>query len=160
MKFEKYHGYKVFPNGNIISKYGNLLSRQFRNDGYVQVKINGNYELEHRILATCFIDNPENKEQVNHINGTKSDNRICNLEWSTASENVKHAFKTGLSKPKRGKQNGNSKLNKNNVLKIKNMLNNGVTHLKISKKFGVSRSTITNINNDKTWEWIKIKGED
>lgn len=49
-----------------------------------------------RLVATAFIPNPENKEEVNHKNGNPLDNSAGNLEWVTRSENIRHAFKNGL----------------------------------------------------------------
>ena len=57
----------------------------------------------HRLVALTFIPNPQNKKQVNHINGNKEDNTVPNLEWATAQENVIHALNTKLRVPPKGK---------------------------------------------------------
>jgi len=62
-----------------------------------------------RIIAETFIDNSDNKPQVNHINWIKTDNRVKNLEWVTCSDNIKHSFKNRLQVIWKWKDNHSSK---------------------------------------------------
>jgi len=52
----------------------------------------------HRLVGMCFLENKENKLEINHLNGIKDDNRVNNLEWCTGQENKQHAYDTGLNK--------------------------------------------------------------
>jgi hypothetical protein len=61
------------------------------NGGYLNVHIKTKWFRIHRLVAFAFIDNPHNKEFVNHIDGDKKNNHVDNLEWCTSDENLKHA---------------------------------------------------------------------
>ena len=74
---------------------GKLLKPKYDSEGYLRVSFNGKRERIHRLVANAFIDNPEKKPFVNHINGIKDDNRVENLEWVTPRENSIKAAKNG-----------------------------------------------------------------
>ena len=98
-------GYSISSNGYIISKRTNskLFSRK-QNSGYLLAHLCNNGARKavtiHRIVALHFIDNPLNKPFVNHKDGNKLNCAVDNLEWATGSENMRHAFDTGLMPPK------------------------------------------------------------
>lgn len=66
--------------------------------GYLSIELKGKPYRVHRLVASVFVPNPDNKSEVNHINGNIQDNTVGNLEWCTPSENVSHAWKSGLQK--------------------------------------------------------------
>ena len=79
---------------------GRILKNKHNNKGYCFVGLCKNkkitYVRPHRLVAEYFILNPDNKPQVNHIDGNKDNNRIDNLEWMTNAENMQHALANGL----------------------------------------------------------------
>jgi hypothetical protein len=107
---------------------------------------------EHRLVATAFIDNPEDKLTVNHINGIKTDNRVENLEWNTFIENKKHAISTGLTNLK-GNRHPKCKLSEEQVLEIRK-IGFSQTRTALSKKYGVCRNSILGIITGKNWTHI------
>lgn len=82
----------VFEDGRIFKR----LDPPVSSSGYKFVRVGEKSYPLHRVIASAFIPNPEDKPQVNHIDGNKTNNAVSNLEWVTHQENVQHAVKLGL----------------------------------------------------------------
>lgn len=92
--FMKEHIYKFSSNRG---KQRNDSSEKKEKYGcYKHVEINSKVYSVHRIVAICFIENPNNHQCVNHKNGIRHDNRANNLEWVSNQENMDHAWENGL----------------------------------------------------------------
>ena len=118
--------------------------------GYLRVMVGGKRYFVHRLVAEKFVPNPENKPQVNHIDGNKLNNNADNLEWVTNLENRQHAVANKLQIM--GDDCPWSKLSAEDVKFIRSNFNMGRTEL--AKKFNVSRRTIGDILNYKSWKTI------
>lgn len=102
-----YQGYyEITESGKVRSLHKRnlhyIMEQRINRAGYYTVRLHrshdkGSTQTVHRLLATTFIDNPENKCCVNHIDGNKLNNSLENLEWNTHSENCKHAYQLGLT---------------------------------------------------------------
>lgn len=109
----------------------------------------------HRAVAIKFVPNPNNKPFVNHIDGDKTNNNYQNLEWVTHSENIRHAYKTGLISNRKGFTHSQSKLNGEQVYEIK-FKSEGVSHEALASKFGCTGTAISRIRKGGTWAHITV----
>jgi len=110
----------------------------------------------HCLVAKAFINNPENKPEVNHKDGIKTNNIVSNLEWCTRIENVHHSWETGLSSTQNiGMLNGFSKLNDKQVLEIREKyIPRKYSSRKLAKEYNVEKGCILSIVNRKSWTHI------
>ena len=156
-----YPNYSVSNLGRVKSKKTGKLLKSYQTKGYLRVSLYNDAgrkcKLVHRLVAEAFIPNPQNKPEVNHINGCKADANVCNLEWATASENMSHAHSNRL-RPKvntQGEKNGFSKLTEFQVKQIKQMLANGkLTQKTIGSQFNISKSTVRDIKSGRRWSYL------
>lgn len=89
--------YEISNTGRVRNiRTGLIKTNEIDKNGYVRIqlcknKVHRKYFI-HRLVATCFIENPQHKPQVNHKDMNRSNNNVDNLEWVTNSENQKHAI--------------------------------------------------------------------
>jgi len=151
--------YEISKEGIIRKIKTSAIKSQYLNDkGYYMISIRyglkSNPYRVSRMVAETFIPNPENKPEVNHINGIKTDNLWTNLEWSTHKENMEHAQRTGLVN-NIGVKNGMAKLKESDIPKIRELLKSGLCQRKIAEQFNISRSTILNIKVNGYWSHVQ-----
>ena len=152
--------YKVSNEGRIKTEYGLIFKPSIHSGGYNYVcltkdKVEKNITL-HREVAKAFIPNPFNKKYVNHIDGNKLNNHVNNLEWCTASENMKHAYANKLQESLIGIDHPLSKLTEEQVREIKVKLKNKQSMASIAREFNMSPGGVQGIKENKIWKHIII----
>jgi hypothetical protein len=143
-----------------------FLKNNLHRTGYYYVFLNKRPNKIHRLVAAYFIENKDNKTEVNHIDGDKLNNSINNLEWVTHRENMIHAYNTGLLKnnsptrnifSQKGQQHPNAKLTDEDVVEIRTLHKNGVGFGEILKQYSnFSRGCIGKVVYYGAWKHIKI----
>lgn len=158
--------YFAASNGQIWScKTRSYLSQNKDKRGYLRVALRKDgierTEKVHRLVLSAFVPQPKGKDQVNHIDGIKTNNNLDNLEWVTGKENMRHSFDLGLEKGRKGEEHNMAKLSNEDVLTIRKLYAGGITDFnnkysqrELAKMYGVKQSTIWGILHRKNWSHI------
>jgi len=162
MRTTNFNNYIIYSDGRIYSKKRNIFLKQHKTKyGYMKVVLCTNGETTtyntHRLIARFFVPNPypDIYNQVNHLDGDKTNNNDWNLAWTDAIGNISHSIESGLKPDIRGEKNKSAILSSLDVSFIKSILLPVFTDSEISEVFKVDRSTIYKIRNNKTWRHIK-----
>jgi DNA-binding CsgD family transcriptional regulator len=155
-----YTDYYVSPNGDIYSNKRNdmyKLKPTKSTRGYVKVRLSIDGKIYnrhiHRMVAETFIPNPENKPEVNHIDGNKKNNTVTNLEWVTRKENAEHAYRTGLFGI--GESFSTADISNKQCKKICKLLESTDMSIKdIAEKVNCGKMTVYHILHGDTWKHV------
>lgn len=150
--------YTISNLGIVRSKLtGIVMKPNITKFGYARVNLRKAKSREyksyfiHRLVAMHFLANPNNLPEVNHIDCSRTNNVVTNLEWVSKENNIRHSFIYGSASNK-GLRNPNSKLNNLDVKAIRYLhKTNRFYNTQIAKMFNVSSSTVDNIINNTTW---------
>lgn len=150
--------YQVSDQGRIKRlPQSRILTPTQYSSGYLYIKLSKqgivHRFLVHRLVLLVFIgDSPD--LQANHKNGNKLDNRVSNLEYVTARENIRHAWANGLAAAARGEAHSGSKLTDSDVIEIRQLGASGLSQQSIANRFGINQTMVGNILRRKNWRHL------
>lgn len=150
--------YEVSDLGRVRNKKTrHVLSPAPHSHGYRTIQLGrGNRYYVHHLVLEAFVCQRTKSQEVNHRNGVKSDNRLVNLEYLTASDNQLHAVKTGLKK--HGAKAFKAKLEEWQVMVAALDVASGDSYSVVARKFDVSPATIRDIWKRRTWKHTHVRG--
>lgn len=149
-----YEHYYISNCGRVLNtKSGKMLNMYDNGHGYLFVRLckNGEYKTKrvHRLVAQAFIENPDNLDTVDHINGIKTDNRAENLQWLSNSDNVKRFYREQITEEqKQRKINAFRKNQEHSTIKPIICTTTGIIYESVtdaSKKLNIDHSTVSKI---------------
>lgn len=155
--------YVVTDDGRVFNSIRGNELKPFKNPkGYELVRLGkkDTYQV-HRLVAKAFVYNsdPDKFDQVNHIDGVKTNNNYSNLEWINNSGNQTHAFKLGLNNPQRGSANVNARLTEAKVHEACSLFEQGVSTPEVARRIGdySLRHSLRMVRERKNWKHISIE---
>jgi uncharacterized protein (DUF433 family) len=107
----------------------------------------------HRLVARYFVENPDGKPEINHIDGDRSNPSFDNLEWVTRPENMDHAVANSLNA--RGQNHGMSKLSRQQVESLLEKRSAGAKQRELAAEFGITQGMVSAICRGKNWREIE-----
>ena len=154
--------YLINTDGQIYSEIRKKFLKPFKNpNGYMLVDINHygfSYTRQlHRLVALTFIPNPDRLPTVNHKDGNKENNAVDNLEWMSLGDNVRHAWSTGLAKPRYGTDNPANVYTEEQIHMVCQLIEIGeYSNKRIADEVGVNLSLIRDIKYRGKWKKISM----
>lgn len=152
--------YLVTSDGKVFANRHNRWKEQkYRKhtNGYLRATINNKDEYVHRLVAKCFVPNPNGYSEVNHLDGNKENNNANNLEWCTRSQNNKHAFRIGLrSYDELNEMAQMPKLKHRRFTpeQVREIRKSPLSDTELAKKYGVARAVIYQIRKRKSYKEV------
>lgn len=162
VNIENYSNYAVTEDGKIWSyKTKRFIKLTLNRGGYYWFNLSRPGEKPkatrvHRLVAFAYLGNPpEDRQDVNHIDGNKQNNHYTNLEWSNKSLNGFHAHRTGLNVPvpQLGEKHGMSKLTNEDILNIRK-LKESKDNREIAKMYNITTTQVWRIVTRRNWKHI------
>jgi hypothetical protein len=134
------------------------LKQQIHRKGYAKVRLYKQTDWKqffvHRLVAMMFIPNENNLTQVNHKDGNKLNNCVSNLEWISNTENMRHAYRTGIKVNPCGASASRAKLSEDSVMLAVKLRREGKTYREVARIVGCKLETVQRICSGSAWSSV------